>query len=183
VDSKSSSDYGDDPAAAPSFASWGGLNQAQLVESKAQGAGTDEKHVREFEKVLVSLTPEALDDTLGHQHASGEIIGNAFGLLFRGLECPVVVKEVPRGVVEHVLELVHQAEALPKGWFVSVKSDHPVAAVPVCCSGDGEADLAYDADARQFADDLLGDGDRLDVEVVEETVGLEFCDPQGFAGR
>jgi len=62
----------------------------------------------------------------GHDYKS-----NALGLLLRGLEWAVVVEELLRGVVEHVLELVHQTKALTDIGLVALERYHPVAARPM----------------------------------------------------
>ena len=116
----------------------GSFGQAELVESVAQRRRADLELGGEFDDVLLPLAPEALDDAFGHQQAGGEVVGDSLGLLVGGLEGPVVVEVALGRVVEHVLELVHQAEPLPAGGLVGVEGDQPVAAVPVGRAGDGQ---------------------------------------------
>ena len=114
------------------------FSESKLVESEPKCSRANAEHRCEEGDVLVPLAPETFDDLLGHEQASCEIVGDAFGLVDRVLRMAVLVDQAFRRVVEHVLELVHDGEPLSNDRLVGIDSDDPAVAVPVSGAGDVE---------------------------------------------
>src|SRR3954470_21260733 len=103
-------------------------------------------------QMLRTCAPSLLDPATWHQKGGGEVVGGLFGLSVGTQPGPVDVQDIAVAVVDGVLELVSQAEALAYPGLGAVQDDQPATGAPGGAAGDGQIDVGRHQDARQLAD-------------------------------
>lgn len=87
--------------------------------------------VAERSQALHAFAPGSLNVAPWHEDASGKVVRQELGLLIASVDL------VDAGVVEDVLQLVQQAEALPSSRFTGVDRQQPAAPDPLGGAADG----------------------------------------------
>src|SRR3954453_13417354 len=102
--------------------------------------------------MLHTCAPSLLDPATWHQQAGSEVVGGLLGLPIGAQPGSVDVQDIAVAVVDGVLELVGQAEALAYQRLGAVQDDQPATGAPGGAAGDGQIDVGSHQDAREIAD-------------------------------
>lgn len=129
-----------------------GVNQTKPLQAHPHGLRRDVEQLAQLTDPLVPLAPGSLDPAFGHQQAGSEMVGDALRLPVDRHAAIGAVEQLPVTVVDDVLELMGQREALSSGRLAAIDGDDPAAAQPVGGARDRQVDVTVDFDAGQIAD-------------------------------
>ena len=150
-----------------------GLRQADVDRLLA-----DTEVLGEGRHSLDAIPPGGLELPLRKQCAASEVVGSSLCLLCGGAAACALIELVAIAVIDDVLELVEQREALASQAVAAVDGDDPEHAVPVAHARDAER-LVGDGDAGEPGDVNIAGAVALVEEVVQER-GLVFGNAKRF---
>lgn len=112
-------------SAAPERAWQSLVTEAEGCQAAAHGLCRDHEQLSQLGQVLFAAAPGPHDEAFGHEQAGGEVVGDSFPGAVVGVE------QVTQWVVDDVLELMGQGEALANHRFGPVAFQAPGRAGPV----------------------------------------------------
>ncbi len=122
-----------------------------MGEANLDGSGGGAESTSQFLDAE-AFPEEALDVTLRHEQAASEVVRLLLGGYRAGLVVVAGMHPLAVGMADDVEQLVGQAEPLADTGLGGVEGDQPAAVEPMSETGDRQAVLAADADARQVSD-------------------------------
>jgi len=157
-----------------------GLFDAKVAKANRHGRGTDSEHPGQISHSVGAAEVGGVHPGPWHEQAGGEVIadpldhGVTFGLRKLGVD------DIDEAVIEDMLELMGQAEALAGERFSTVEGDHPPALSPVGCSRERKRCEPIDVHSGQRGDRRFRNGWVVDALEGEEPFSLKLGVAKGF---